>query len=113
MGVKVLLVGYRIKTLSVLYYNQATISVYCEYVSLTFSGELVEDLKSCDVEVQKKAMERADCYAAALDEPCITKVNETRINTGPSLQASSVKSCTQSHQNHSIHLHLLTLSVCP
>lgn len=112
MAIQALLVRYKIKTLSVLYFNSATILVNHEYVSLTFSGELVEDLKSCDVEVQQKAMERADRYVAALDEPCITKVNKTRINTEPSLQASSVKSCTQSHQSHSIHLHLLTLYVC-
>uniref|UniRef100_A0A8D3AXP1 Tetratricopeptide repeat domain 12 n=1 Tax=Scophthalmus maximus TaxID=52904 RepID=A0A8D3AXP1_SCOMX len=46
-------------------------------------SELVKDLKSSDVEVQQKAMEEADCYIAALDEPCRTKVNKTTINKNP------------------------------
>ncbi|XP_039987323.1 tetratricopeptide repeat protein 12 isoform X2 [Xiphias gladius] len=49
-------------------------------------SELVMDLKSSDVEVQQKAMEEADCYIAALDEPCRTKVSKSTINTNPSLQ---------------------------
>ncbi|KAM8903859.1 tetratricopeptide repeat protein 12 [Spinachia spinachia] len=49
-------------------------------------SELVMDLKSPDVEVQLKALERADCYVAASDEPCGTKVNKTTINTNPPLQ---------------------------
>ncbi|XP_062242580.1 tetratricopeptide repeat protein 12 isoform X1 [Platichthys flesus] len=54
-----------------------------------FPGELVKELKSSDAEVQQKAMEEADCYIAALDEPCRTKVNKTKINTNPPLQPSS------------------------
>ncbi|XP_037632477.1 tetratricopeptide repeat protein 12 isoform X1 [Sebastes umbrosus] len=46
-------------------------------------SELVKDLKSSDVEVQQKAMEMADYYISALDEPCSTKVNKTTINTKP------------------------------
>ncbi|XP_034404847.1 tetratricopeptide repeat protein 12 [Cyclopterus lumpus] len=46
-------------------------------------SELVKDLKSSDVEVQQKAIKTADCYIAALDEPCRTKVNKTTINTDP------------------------------
>ncbi|XP_044211023.1 tetratricopeptide repeat protein 12 isoform X2 [Thunnus albacares] len=49
-------------------------------------SELVKDLNSPDVEVQQKAVEKADCYIAALDEPCRTKVNKTAINTNPPLQ---------------------------
>ncbi|XP_070826938.1 tetratricopeptide repeat protein 12 [Chaetodon trifascialis] len=52
-------------------------------------SELVMDLQSADVEVKEKAMEKADCYIAALDEPCWTKVNKTTINTNPPLQPSS------------------------
>lgn len=48
------------------------------------------DLKSSDAQVQQKAMEKADCYLAALEEPCRTKVNKTRINTNPSAQTSLV-----------------------
>ncbi|XP_051254268.1 tetratricopeptide repeat protein 12 isoform X1 [Dicentrarchus labrax] len=51
-------------------------------------SEIVKDLKSSDVEVQQKAMEKADCYLAALDEPSRTKVNKTTINTNPPLQPS-------------------------
>ncbi|XP_028430379.1 tetratricopeptide repeat protein 12 isoform X3 [Perca flavescens] len=51
-------------------------------------SEIVKDLKSIDAEVQQKAMETADCYIAALDEPCRTKVNKTTINTNPPLQPS-------------------------
>ncbi|XP_029302549.1 LOW QUALITY PROTEIN: tetratricopeptide repeat protein 12 [Cottoperca gobio] len=51
-------------------------------------SELVKDLKSSDVEVHQKAIETADCYIAALDEPCRTKVNKTTINTNPPLQPS-------------------------
>ncbi|KAM6932165.1 LOW QUALITY PROTEIN: tetratricopeptide repeat protein 12 [Lycodopsis pacificus] len=60
-------------------------------------SELVKDLNSSDVEVQQKAIETADCYIAALDEPCRTIVNKTTINTKPPLQTSLVKTCTQSH----------------
>ncbi|XP_077954406.1 tetratricopeptide repeat protein 12 isoform X2 [Gasterosteus aculeatus] len=48
-------------------------------------SELVMDLKSPEVDVQHKALERADCYVAALEEPCSTKVNKTTINTNPPL----------------------------
>ncbi|XP_075956164.1 tetratricopeptide repeat protein 12 isoform X3 [Anarhichas minor] len=51
-------------------------------------SELVKDLNSSDVEVQQKAIETADCYIAALDEPCRTIVNKTTINTNPPLQTS-------------------------
>ncbi|XP_059186511.1 tetratricopeptide repeat protein 12 isoform X2 [Centropristis striata] len=51
-------------------------------------SELVKDLNSSDVEVQQKAMGTADCYIAALDGPCRTKVNKTTINTNPPLQPS-------------------------
>ncbi|XP_045930581.1 tetratricopeptide repeat protein 12 isoform X3 [Micropterus dolomieu] len=51
-------------------------------------SELVNDLKCSDVEVQQKAIKKADCYIAALDEPCMTKVNKTTINTSPPLQSS-------------------------
>ncbi|KAK9520849.1 hypothetical protein VZT92_020709 [Zoarces viviparus] len=51
-------------------------------------SELVKDLNSSDVEVQKNAIETADCYIAALDEPCRTIVNKTTINTNPPLQTS-------------------------
>lgn len=57
----------------------------------TVSAELVMDLKSSDDEVSKKAMEKADCFIAALEEPCRTKVNRTSINTTPSRQDSLVK----------------------
>uniref|UniRef100_A0A3Q3QD74 Uncharacterized protein n=1 Tax=Monopterus albus TaxID=43700 RepID=A0A3Q3QD74_MONAL len=49
-------------------------------------SELVKDLNSSDVKVQQKAMEKADCYIAAGDEPCRTKVNKTTINTSPLLE---------------------------
>lgn len=83
----------------------------------TFSGELVKDMKSSDAEVQQKAMEEADRYIAALDEPCTTKVNKTTINTSPPLQPSVVKTCTQSHPRWkttpSVVLHLFqTFSLC-
>ncbi|XP_073340609.1 tetratricopeptide repeat protein 12 isoform X2 [Pagrus major] len=51
-------------------------------------SELVKDMKSSDAEVQQKAMEEADRYISALDEPCTTKVNKTTINTNPPLQPS-------------------------
>ncbi|XP_035011297.1 tetratricopeptide repeat protein 12 isoform X2 [Hippoglossus stenolepis] len=51
-------------------------------------SELVKELKSSDAKVQQEAMEEADCYIAALDEPCRTKVNKTKINTNPPLQPS-------------------------
>lgn len=57
----------------------------------TVSAELVMDLKSSDDEVSKKAMENADRFIAALEEPCTTKVNRTSINTTPSRQDSLVK----------------------
>ncbi|XP_029027046.1 tetratricopeptide repeat protein 12 [Betta splendens] len=50
--------------------------------------ELVGHLKSPDVELQQKAIKEADCYIAALDEPCRTKVNKTTINSNPPLQPS-------------------------
>lgn len=59
------------------------------------SAELVTDLKSSDVEVSKKAMEKADSFIAALDEPCRTKVNRTVINSSPSPQESVVKARTR------------------
>ncbi|XP_047449271.1 tetratricopeptide repeat protein 12 isoform X2 [Mugil cephalus] len=52
-------------------------------------SQLVEDLRSSDVEVQQKAMANVDCYIGALDEPCRTKVNKTKINTNPPLQSYS------------------------
>ncbi|KAM6987401.1 tetratricopeptide repeat protein 12 [Tautogolabrus adspersus] len=52
-------------------------------------NELVKDLNSSNVEVQQKAMDKADCFIAALDQPCRTKVNKTTINTNPPLQPSS------------------------
>lgn len=61
------------------------------------SGELVKDLKSSDVEVRQKAIKEADCYIAALDEPCRTNVNKTTINTNPPLQPFLVKTCIQGH----------------
>lgn len=74
------------------------------------------DLKSSDVEVQQKAVEKADCYIAALDEPCRIKVNKTTINTNPSLQASLVKTDTQSHPQiaalHPSKSHYLYVSHC-
>nr|XP_046245406.1 tetratricopeptide repeat protein 12 isoform X2 [Scatophagus argus] len=51
-------------------------------------NEIVKDLNSSDVEVQQKAMEKADCHIAGLDEPCRTKVNKTTVNTNPQLQPS-------------------------
>uniref|UniRef100_UPI0037E71761 tetratricopeptide repeat protein 12 n=1 Tax=Semicossyphus pulcher TaxID=241346 RepID=UPI0037E71761 len=51
-------------------------------------SELVQDLKSSEVDVQHKAMEKADCFVAALNEPCRTKVNKTTINTNPPQQPS-------------------------
>ncbi|XP_060902572.1 tetratricopeptide repeat protein 12 isoform X1 [Labrus mixtus] len=53
-------------------------------------NELVKDLDSSDVEVQHKAMGKADSFIAALDQPgCRTKVNKTTINTNPPPQPSS------------------------
>ncbi|XP_069546536.1 tetratricopeptide repeat protein 12 [Brachyistius frenatus] len=49
-------------------------------------SRVVQDLSSADVEVQQKAMVKADCYIAALDDPCRTKVNKTTIGTHPPLQ---------------------------
>lgn len=57
------------------------------------------DLKSSDEEVSKKAMEKADGFIAALEEPCRTKTNRTRINTAPSRQDSLVKVYTQRPKN--------------
>ncbi|KAM9359056.1 tetratricopeptide repeat protein 12 [Symphorus nematophorus] len=51
-------------------------------------SELVKDLNSFDVKVQQKALEKADCYIAAMDEPCRTKVSKTTISTNPPLQPS-------------------------
>ncbi|XP_023120619.2 tetratricopeptide repeat protein 12 [Amphiprion ocellaris] len=51
-------------------------------------SQLVEHLRSSDVEVQQKALADTDCYIATLDEPCRTKVNKTTINTNPPLQPS-------------------------
>lgn len=82
----------------------------------SFSGELVKDMKSSDAEVQQKAMEEADRYIAALDEPCTTKVNKTTINTSPPLQPSIVKTYTQSHPSWKttpVVLHLFqSFSLC-
>ncbi|XP_028276027.1 tetratricopeptide repeat protein 12 [Parambassis ranga] len=58
-------------------------------------SQLVEDLRSSDVEVQHKAMAKADCYIAASGEPCKTEVNKTTINTSPPVQPSLT------HQNES------------
>ncbi|KAK2847216.1 hypothetical protein Q5P01_010215 [Channa striata] len=51
-------------------------------------SELVKDLNSSDVTVQHKAVGEADCYLAALGEPCRTKVNKTTINRNPPVQPS-------------------------
>ncbi|XP_041849923.1 tetratricopeptide repeat protein 12 [Melanotaenia boesemani] len=51
-------------------------------------SQLVVDLQSSDAEVQQKAMAKADCYIAAMDQPCRTKVNKTTINTNLPLQPS-------------------------
>lgn len=82
------------------------------YISFDYNilGELVKDLKSSDVKVQQKAMKEADCYIAALDEPCRTKVNRTTINTNPPLQPSLVKTDIQGHK-HTVALHVLCLSL--
>nr|XP_057935961.1 tetratricopeptide repeat protein 12 [Doryrhamphus excisus] len=44
-------------------------------------SNLVKDLNSSDVEVQQRAIEKADCHIAALNGSCRTKVNKTTINT--------------------------------
>ncbi|KAK7882557.1 hypothetical protein WMY93_028731 [Mugilogobius chulae] len=51
-------------------------------------SELVQKLNSSDTDIQQKAMEEADRYTAALDEPCKTNVtfNHTTVNKAPSLQ---------------------------
>lgn len=70
----------------------------------------MKDLNSSDITVQQKAMEKADCHIAALDDPCRTKVNKTTINTNQPLQPPCVKACTQSHsQNTTMSL---SVSVC-
>ncbi|XP_030008216.1 tetratricopeptide repeat protein 12 isoform X2 [Sphaeramia orbicularis] len=48
--------------------------------------ELVDNLNSTDTEVQTKALEKADCYIAAMNEPCRKKVSKTTINTNPPTQ---------------------------
>ncbi|KAG7238713.1 hypothetical protein INR49_031229 [Caranx melampygus] len=52
-------------------------------------SELVKDLNSSDITVQQKAMKKADCHIAALDDLCRTKVNKTTINTNQQLQPSN------------------------
>ncbi|XP_077579002.1 tetratricopeptide repeat protein 12 isoform X1 [Stigmatopora nigra] len=46
-------------------------------------SNLVKELNSSDVEVQQKALKKADSKIAALNEPCRTKINKTTINTKP------------------------------
>lgn len=58
---------------------------------LSSAGQLLEDFQSSDVEVQEKAVAKADCYITALDKPCMTKVNKTTINTNPPVHPSMVK----------------------
>ncbi|XP_037534090.1 tetratricopeptide repeat protein 12 [Nematolebias whitei] len=54
-------------------------------------SQLLEDFQSSDVDVQEKAVAKADCYITALDKPCRTKVNKTTINTNPPVRPSMVK----------------------
>ncbi|CAB1347520.1 unnamed protein product, partial [Coregonus sp. 'balchen'] len=52
--------------------------------------DLVKELNSSDVTSQQRAVEKADCYIAALkekEEPCKTLLNRTVINTNPSQRA--------------------------
>ncbi|XP_010869917.2 tetratricopeptide repeat protein 12 isoform X1 [Esox lucius] len=52
-------------------------------------SDLVNELNSSDVTSQQKAVEKADCYIAALkeeEEPCKTLLNRTSINIDPSQQ---------------------------
>lgn len=65
----------------------------------------MKDLKSSDVEVNKRALEKADSFMAALEEPCRTKVNKTTINTNPSRQDSLVKTCTLSRSRTDAQSH--------
>ncbi|XP_077398204.1 tetratricopeptide repeat protein 12 [Festucalex cinctus] len=46
-------------------------------------SKLVKDLNSSNVEVQQKAIQKADCRIAAFNGSCRTKVNKTTINTNP------------------------------
>ncbi|XP_041729708.1 tetratricopeptide repeat protein 12 isoform X2 [Coregonus clupeaformis] len=53
-------------------------------------SDLVKELNSSDVTSQQRAVEKADCYIAALkekEEPCKTLLNRTVINTNPSQRA--------------------------
>ncbi|KAM6933471.1 tetratricopeptide repeat protein 12 [Xenentodon cancila] len=62
-------------------------------------SQLVQDLQSSDVEVQKEAMGKADCYIAALPDPCRTKFNKTTINTNPPLHPSLRPQNESPHEN--------------
>ncbi|XP_074535892.1 tetratricopeptide repeat protein 12 [Halichoeres trimaculatus] len=52
-------------------------------------SELVKGLKSPDSAVQQEAIENADCFIAALDEPFQTRVDKTTLNTNPPPHSSS------------------------
>lgn len=73
----------------------------------TVSAELVMDLKSSDDGVSKKAMEKADSFIAALEEPCRTKANSTKINTTPTRQDTLVKAYTLCFSRTEAQSHLL------
>ncbi|KAF7667134.1 hypothetical protein LDENG_00077950 [Lucifuga dentata] len=62
-------------------------------------SELVKELNSADEKVQQKAMESADCYIAALDKPCRTKINKTTINTNPQPSVYSKNAPSPSPEN--------------
>ncbi|XP_057695773.1 tetratricopeptide repeat protein 12 isoform X2 [Corythoichthys intestinalis] len=61
-------------------------------------SNLVKDLSSSDVEVQQKALRKADCKIAALHGTCKTKVNKTTINTNPTPNAPA-NAQTESAEN--------------
>lgn len=51
----------------------------------SFAGELLKELNSSDVAIQKKAVEKADCLVASLqDKPSKSVINRTVINSNPS-----------------------------
>ncbi|XP_049582906.1 tetratricopeptide repeat protein 12 isoform X2 [Syngnathus scovelli] len=61
-------------------------------------SKLVKDLNSPDIEVQQKAIKKADCQIASLNGSCRTKVNKTTINTNPTPKAP-VDAQTESAEN--------------
>ncbi|XP_061137021.1 tetratricopeptide repeat protein 12-like [Syngnathus typhle] len=61
-------------------------------------SKLVKDLNSPDIEVQQKAIKKADCQIASLNGSCRTKVNKTTINTNPTSKAP-VDAQTESAEN--------------